>query len=183
MQIYQAVIRAALAAREHDSFVTAREPQLKIELGGIPGDRHFGLTRPADVRQKFYPRGTEIANRRQLSIVTVEECALIAESLGLPEVLPEWLGANLLLEGYPSLTLLPQGARLLIGDRVGLISEGENLPCKGPGKVIASTYGDESLAARFVTGAKKKRGIVCSVERTGTIQVGDTVQIMIPPSL
>lgn len=180
MRTKEAYVVASLAARKAESFVTAREPRLEIDLGGIPGDRHYGLLRPADVRQSFYPRGTMIANRRQISIVSTEESALTAEKLGIEEVLPEWLGANLLLAGYPQLTLLPQGARLLFSGGVGLICEGENLPCKGPGDVIAAALGDASLAARYTSAAKKKRGIVCSVERPGSLASGETVQIILP---
>ncbi|PUA41237.1 MOSC domain-containing protein [Paenibacillus elgii] len=179
MKTFEARVKAVMAARDPHTFVTAREGSVTVDLAGIPGDRHYGLTRPADSRQRFYPRGTDIANRRQISIVSVEELAQIAERLGLPEVLPEWLGANLLLEGYPSLTLLPQGARLLFPAGTGLIGEGENLPCPGPGEAIAEATGHAAAATRFTAAAKKRRGIVCSVERIGTITEGDTVQIMI----
>ncbi|MFE5323413.1 MOSC domain-containing protein [Paenibacillus sp. NPDC056579] len=177
MKVYEAVTDAVLAARDTDHFITSREPRITIELGGIPGDRHFGLLRPADSRQRIYPRGTMIANRRQISIVSAEECAQIAEALGIEQVLPEWLGANMLLSGYEGLTLLPQGARLLFPDGTGLICEGENLPCIGPGEAIARATGKPEIAATFVKAAKKKRGIVCSVEREGTVNAGDTVRI------
>ncbi|MCZ8523227.1 MULTISPECIES: MOSC domain-containing protein [Paenibacillus] len=176
----EARVSAVLAAREAQTFVTAREPEMSIDLGGIPGDRHYGLTSKADSRQSFYPRGTVIANRRQISIVSAEECALIAEALGISEVRPEWLGANLLLEGYPELTLLPLGARLLFPEACGLIGEGENLPCKAPGQEIAAALQRPELASRFTKAAKKRRGIVCSVERAGTIRLGDTVRIYLP---
>ncbi|OXM82445.1 MOSC domain-containing protein [Paenibacillus rigui] len=177
MKKFEAQVLAVLAAREHGSFITQREEQLNIELAGIPGDRHYGLLRPADSRQKWYPRGTMIANRRQISIVSAEECARIASSLGVERILPEWLGANILLSGYEPLTLLPQGARLLFPGGVGLICEGENLPCRGPGKVIADALGDERLEASFVKAAKQLRGIVCSVEREGMIMPNEPVTI------
>ncbi|AFH59562.1 MOSC domain-containing protein [Paenibacillus caseinilyticus] len=177
---YEARVAAVLAARQPKSFVTSREPELAIELGGIPGDRHYGLFRKADSRQSFYPRGTLIANRRQISIVSLEECDLIAGAMGIPEVRPEWLGANLLLEGYPQLTSLPVGSRLLFPEACGLIGEGENPPCKGPGKEIAEALQLPELAGRFVKAAKHRRGIVCSVEREGRIHEGDTVRIFLP---
>ena len=55
----------------------------------------------------MYPRGTEILNRRQITIVSVEELERIAEELGVVSVLPEWLGANLLLKGFSELTNSP----------------------------------------------------------------------------
>lgn len=103
------------------------------------------MLRPADSRQKIYKRGTMIANRRQISIVSEEECALIAEKMNIPEVRPEWLGANILVRGVERLTELPAGTRLLFPDGTGLICEGENLPCVHPGKVIEQVYGLEGL--------------------------------------
>jgi hypothetical protein len=55
------------------------------------------------------------------SIVSEEECAMIAEELGVEKVLPEWLGANLFLKGFPELTTLPMGSRILFPSQAGLI--------------------------------------------------------------
>ncbi|MGE5700977.1 MAG: MOSC domain-containing protein [Clostridia bacterium] len=173
----QAAVLGVLIADTPSSFITRSVPNITIELGGIPGDRHYGVLRPADSRQSIYPRGTMIANRRQLSIVSTEDLQQIAENMGIPEIRPEWLGANILLSGYPALTSLPQGARLLFPDGTGLISERENLPCIGPGNIIARMYNQPKLAPQFVKVAHKLRGIVCSVEREGTIFEGDSVQI------
>ncbi|NGQ96681.1 MOSC domain-containing protein [Brevibacillus sp. SYP-B805] len=180
MRTFEARVEGVFVADDPSTFVTRGVPQIQVELGGIPGDRHYGLLRPADSRQHFYPSGTLIANRRQISIVSIEECARIAQHMGLPEIRPEWLGANLAVSGFPNLTLLPQGARLLFPDGAGLISEGENLPCIGPGNVIAGIHGDPGLAPAFVRAAQKLRGIVCSVEREGQITANGSVQIVIP---
>lgn len=171
-------VHAIMLADRAETFVTRRVPTIRVQLGGIPGDRHYGLLRPADSRQKIYRKGTLIANRRQISIVSEEECAEIAVRLGVPEIVPEWLGANLLIRGYDRLTLLPGGARMLFPDGTGLICEGENRPCIGPGRVIERHYGIPGLAARFVSAAQKRRGIVCSVECEGTIATGDSVRII-----
>ena len=178
MKTFEAEVVAVLAARDKHSFVTSREERVVLDLAGIPGDRHYGLLRPADSRQKFYPRGTLIANRRQISIVSLEECARIAGSLGIERIEPEWLGANLLLSGYEPLTLLHQGARLLFPGGAGLICEGENEPCRGPGKVIGAAVGNDALANVFVKAAKHLRGIVCSVEKEGSIITGERVRII-----
>ena len=122
-----------------------------------------------------------IANRRQISILSIEDNADIAEKLGVETIEPEWLGANILIRGVPELTLLPRGARLLFESGAALICEGENEPCIGPGEVIAKHYGrDAKFAARFVKAAHKRRGIVCSVELPGTISAGDQVRIVLP---
>ena len=174
-----AVVEAVMLAEDPSTFITRHVPFLKVELGGIPGDRHYGLLRPADSRQKFYPRGTLIANRRQISIVSAEECLQIAKNMGLPEIKPEWLGANILISGFGELSHLEQGTRFLFPDGTGLICEGENLPCMGPDKVIRNHYSELESRISFVAGAKKMRGIVCSVEKEGVISYGDEMKIFI----
>ncbi|MFC0215594.1 MOSC domain-containing protein [Paenibacillus chartarius] len=180
MRKFEAVVEAVLRTEHVQSFVTSKVDGLEVDLGGIPGDRHYGLLRPADVRQKFYKRGTMIANRRQLSLLSVEECAQVAAALGIAEIRPEWLGANVLLRGYPELTQLPPGARLLFESGAGIINEGENEPCTGPGRVIAEAVGDPSLTQRFVKAAWRKRGIVASIELPGQLRAGDKVTVMVP---
>lgn len=181
MKPVEATVEAVMIAdRPEQGFITRRLPEVELEFGGIRGDRHFGVLAKADSRQPMYPRGTEIANRRQISVLSVEEMAAAAEALGIPAILPEWLGANLQLSGLPDLTLLPMGSRLLFPSGAGLHCQGLNLPCTGPGQAIQQQYPDEpKLAARFVQHAARKRGIVCLVERPGTIREGDRVQVWI----
>jgi hypothetical protein len=175
-----AKVNAILIADYPESFVTRRIPNTALEFGGIRGDRHFGMTSKADSRQPMYPRGTEILNRRQITIVSEEELASIAEGLGVDYILPEWLGANLCLNGYPELTKLPIGSRILFPNGAGLICMGENLPCTFPGEEIQKHYENHpKLAAKFVSKAFRKRGIVCAVERSGDIFEGEEVQILI----
>jgi hypothetical protein len=172
-----AVVYGVYVADNPSSFVTREEPNIKVELGGIPGDRHYGLLRPADSRQKIYPRGTPLANRRQISIVSLEDCEQIARAMNIFEIIPEWLGANIAVREYEQLSQIPIGTRLIFPDGTGLICEGENLPCIGPGREIENVYNILGLKNQFVTAAKKLRGIVCSVEREGIIHKGDTVKI------
>ncbi|RED61768.1 MOSC domain-containing protein [Cohnella lupini] len=174
----EVVVVSVLKADDTATFATSEAPSIQVELGGIPGDRHFGILVPSDSRQTIYPRGTMIANRRQLSIVSVEECREIAERMGVPEIKPEWLGANILVSGLDKLTALPLGMRMLFPDGTGLICEGENEPCLDPGKLIGKIYGREEIASKFVKAAYKRRGIVCSVEREGKIAKGDAVRIV-----
>jgi hypothetical protein len=180
MKKTEAIVRAILIADTPESFVSRRVPEVALDFGGIPGDRHYGITFPADSRQSMYPRGTEILNRRQLTILSEEECAIIAEQLEIEQVLPEWLGANLLISGYPKLSSLPLGSRILFPNGVGLICMGENKPCIQPGEIIQQHHeGRTNLAKDFVRAAYKRRGIVCAVESKGNIQEGETVQILI----
>lgn len=160
------------------SFVTEKKEEISIDYGGIPGDLHFGLTKTAGAREPMYKKGTEIFNRRQISIVSVEECLAIAERLNIPAVLPEWLGANIALSGLPQLTHVREGSRLVFPSGAALLCEGENEPCIQPGEVIQKQFPDKpKLASRFVRHAMGRRGIVCVVERPGVIAQGDQVDV------
>ncbi|MEH7548634.1 MOSC domain-containing protein [Neobacillus vireti] len=173
-------IQSVLLADLPETFVTRRITEAALEFGGIKGDRHFGITSKADSRQPMYPRGTEILNRRQITIVSEEDLAQIARELEIEKVLPEWLGANLLVKGYPELTKLTLGSRILFPSGAGLICMGENMPCTLPGEEIQKHYEHHAkLATRFVKAGYKRRGIVCAVERPGIIHETDEVQILV----
>jgi hypothetical protein len=75
-------------------FVTESVAGARLVFGGIEGDRHFGATRPSCARTPWHARGTPIANPRQISIVSVEECQAIARRLGVDRIEPSWIGAN-----------------------------------------------------------------------------------------
>lgn len=180
MKKVQASIQSLLIADLPETFVARRIPEAALEFGGIRGDRHFGITSKADSRQPMYPKGTEILNRRQITIVSKEDLAHIAIELEIEKVLPEWLGANLLVEGYPELTKLTQGSRILFPSGAGLICMGENMPCTLPGEEIQKHYKDhQKLATRFVKAGYQRRGIVCAVEKPGIIHETDEVQILV----
>ena len=64
----------------------AAEPLEAVELdwGGIEGEAHGGVTRASCSRVlDQHPRGTEIANVRQLSVLSHEELEAIAAEMGL----------------------------------------------------------------------------------------------------
>lgn len=50
--------------------------------------------------------------------------------------------------------------------------------CVHPGKMIEQFYEQDGLRKKFVPAARKKRGIVCSVEREGVIHTGDTIEVI-----
>ncbi len=131
------------------SFVTTPQPQVMVTFAGFEGDRHAGIIRKADSRTPHYPRGTEIRNDRQISIVSVEELAQIAAAMDVPEIKPEWLGANLSLEGIPRLTCLPPMTRLYFSSGAVLVVQAENLPCQHPGKIIQDAYSRPESAGAF----------------------------------
>ena len=98
--------------------------------------------------------------------------------MGLAEIRPEWLGANLLLEGIASLSFLPRGSRILFPSGAALAAEGYNPPCTGPGKAVHAVAGTTPQA--FVKAATRRRGIVASVERAGEIKAGDAAEVFVP---
>ena len=111
---------------------------LKLRFEGIKGDCHSGLTRKADVRTlRQYPRDTPIRNVRQLTLLSVEELADIAAIMGIPEVKPEWVGANVVTSGIPDLTLLPPSSRLQFPSGATIVVDMENEPCRYPAEIIA----------------------------------------------
>jgi hypothetical protein len=174
-------VAGVLVGLGEDTLLTTRQTEIQVTFAGVEGDRHAGITRLSDGRTPHYPRGTEIRNSRQVSIVSVEELGVIAADLGVAEVLPEWLGANIVLRDIPSLTDLPPSTRLYFPEDATLVVEGENLPCPAPGKVMQDSHPDvPNLSARFVKAALHRRGIVAWVERPGIIRVGDRIQVEIP---
>jgi hypothetical protein len=175
-----------LLGTEKKHLASREVPEVQVSFEGFVGDRHSGLTRGADVRTPWFPKGTPIRNTRQVSLVSSEELAQVAEALGVPRVTASWLGANLELAGLPRLTQLPPGTRLFFPDEAALVVDAENLPCRGPGKVIEAHYPEGTapgLASRFVKAAHQRRGLVGWVEREGRIRAGDAVRVQLPPAV
>jgi len=153
---------------------------LAMVFEGIVGDCHSGATMLSDARTlRQYRRGVVLKNRRQVSIVSVEEMAEVASKLDIPSLPPEWVGANLLLSGIPDLTLLPPSTRMMFSSGATLIIDLENEPCKYPAMVIERHHPGHGLA--FPKVATNKRGLVAWVEREGNIRLGDSVRLFLPP--
>jgi hypothetical protein len=161
--------------------LSARVPEVRATLEGLEGDRHAGFTRRADARVPQYPRGTEIHNSRQVSLVAAEELAEIAAHMGVPVIEPEWIGANIVLRGVPNLSHLPPMTRIYFPETAAIALEGENHPCLFPGKAIQHAYPDRAgLGKQFPKAAHHLRGVVGWIERAGMIRAGDTVRIDVP---
>lgn len=152
--------------------------RLFVDLGGILGDKHYGPTRLADSRTPKITRGTPIRNTRQWSAVSPEQCAEIASGMGVTKIEPGWLGANLSLAEISNLTELPQGTELIFPQNAVLLVEGENLPCRNPGEVIALKYPEKGLnPGLFPKAARGKRGLIGTVKVSGYISLNDKVVI------
>ncbi|RTM09533.1 MAG: MOSC domain-containing protein [Hyphomicrobiales bacterium] len=174
---------AALYAAPHDHFETRAVEELRLGFDGIAGDFHGGTTRRSGGREPWYPRGTEMRNERQLSLVAADELAIVAQRMGLEEIKPEWIGANLLVEGVPQLSMLPAGSLLFFKGGVTLKVDGQNKPCRVAGQSIAGHVGaadQEATALLFPKEAKRLRGLVAWVEKPGTIKMGEEISVRVP---
>lgn len=154
--------------------------QLRLRFDGIEGDCHGGMTRASDSRMlKMFKRNTEVKNARQISVLSEEELAQIASHMGIPEVKPEWVGANLVTRGIPDLTLLPPSTRLQFPSGATIVVDIENVPCRYPAEVIASHHPEPKVG--FVTAANNKRGVVGWIECEGEVKMGDAILLWLPP--
>lgn len=166
-----------------DHFETRPVDALDLTFEGIAGDFHAGWTRSSGGREPWYGRGTEMRNERQLSIVAPDELAIIAGRMGIAEIKPEWIGANLVLEGVPQLSMLPAGTLLFFRGGVTLKVDAQNGPCRIAGRSIARSArmpDHEAGALMFPKVAKRLRGLVAWVEKPGRIENGEAVSVRIP---
>lgn len=174
---------AGVYAAPFDHFETWPAERLDLTFEGVSGDFHSGTTRRSGGREPWYPRGTEIRNERQLSIVAPDELAVVAERMGIAEVRPEWIGANLLLSGIPMLSMLPAGTMLFFKGGVTLKVDAQNGPCRIAGRAVAQGAGmadREAGSLLFPKVAKRLRGLVAWVEKPGAISAGEQVSVRIP---
>ena len=154
--------------------------EARFLFSGMEGDCHAGMTRKSDSRMlKQYKRNTEVRNSRQVSILSLEELAEVAERMGIPAVKPEWVGANMVIRGIPDLTLLPPSTRLQFPSGAMIVVDAENHPCRYPADIIAKHHPEARKG--FVSAAMHKRGVVGWVEAEGVVRKGDAITIWLPP--
>lgn len=173
---------ARVLKAEGDGFVSLDVEKLELTYEGVKNDYHAGTLRQSGAREPWYPRGTEMRNERQLSILSTKELSEVALTMGIERVDAGWIGANLVLDGIPSLTYLPPRTLLMFDGGVTIRVDGDNGPCKHAGAEIARHVGETAddlknteTALNFVKAAKMKRGLVGWVEREGSISPGEGV--------
>ena len=172
---------AGLFVASGRTFVTEPVETLSLSFEGIDGDIHAGATRRSGAREPWYPRGTEMRNERQLSVLSPEELAIVAERLEVDELKPQWVGANMTLDGIPGLTRLPPRTLLFFEGGVTLKVDGDNAPCRAAGRAIAGHIeGRDDIETGFPKHAKGLRGLVVWVEKPGQVTVGETVSVRVP---
>jgi MOSC domain len=173
---------AGLYLADGDDFVSRSVSRLDLELAGISGDIHAGISRKSGAREPWYPRGTIMRNERQLSILSVAELAEVAIAMGIDRLEAEWIGANIVLDGVTDLSRLPPRTQLFFASGAVVRIDGDNGPCRDAGGAIARNIaGREGLDRAFVSAAKGRRGLVGWVEREGKVAVDDEVTVRIWP--
>jgi len=171
----------ALFIAEGDDFTARETDSLVLTFDGVVGDYHNGTTRFSGGREPWYPRGTEMRNERQLSILSRDELAIVAKRLDIPEIKPEWIGCSMLLDGIENLSRLPPRTMLFFDGGVTIKIDGDNGPCKVSGRAIAAHYeGREDIVFEFSKQAKNIRGLVGWVEKPGIIEQGEKIVARIP---
>lgn len=177
---FQGVVKKLLyRADGSHSIESTPVDRIALTYAGIPDDSHRGLKRKACKRFPYlYKEGTEIRNSRQLSIVSTTELQEIADAMVIQNILPEWLGANIEIDGIPNLSLLPPSTRLVFKSKTTIVVDLENRPCVYPAQIIDQHY--PGKGRKFVKKALHRRGITGWVEREGEVQCGDSVDVFFP---
>ncbi|MBE0453790.1 MAG: MOSC domain-containing protein [Roseovarius sp.] len=150
-----------------------------MTFAGIAGEAHGGVTRPSCSRvMDQHPRGTEIRNVRQLSVLSAEELVAIAGEMEVDALYPAWLGASLVIEGIPDFSHVPPSSRLQAPSGATLVIDMENRPCQLPARVIEGHR--PGCGKLFKRAAEGRRGVTAWVEREGRIALGDVLRLHVP---
>lgn len=163
--------RTAMMAQSYD--------RIDLTFAGVEGAFHAGLTRPSCSRVTAqYPKGTNIRNERQLSIVSEEELALIAADMGVDRIDPARIGATMVIRGIPDFTHVPPSSRLQAPSGATVVVDMENRPCIFPAKSLDVVHPGKGKA--FKPTARGRRGVTAWVAAQGAIALGDTLTLHIP---
>lgn len=163
--------RAALASAPLD--------EVRATFAGPEGEAHGGLTRASDSRVVAqHPKGTEIRNVRQFSILSQEELDLIAAGMGLRSLDPALLGATMVVKGIPDFSHVPPSSRLQADGGATLAIDMQNRPCTLAGRSVNA--GHPGFGPKFKPAAEGRRGVTAWVEREGTFRVGSGVRLHVP---
>lgn len=155
--------------------------RLILDFDGVQGDSRSGRTRLSDERvSEQHPLGTEIANTRQLLVLSQEELAETAFAMRVQTLEPAWLGASIMLRGLPNLTHLPPSSRLQGPDGATIVIDMEDRAIGDPAvaAVIEAAYPE--AGARFKPAAHNRKGVTAWVERPGVFEIGQTLTLHIP---
>ena len=169
----------AVPHREAPEITSERLETMALGWGGYGGDVHGGETRASCARVVAqYPKGTEIRNVRQLSLVSAEEMGAIAAELGLEALEPAWLGASVVVAGIPDFSHVPPSSRLQAESGATLVVDMANRPCQFPARTIEIARPGHGKA--FKAAAAGRRGVTAWVERPGGLRLGERFRLHVP---
>ena len=168
-----------MSERKEKAIDGVQVEELELSFDGIAGVPYGWRTRPACSRvSSQHLNGTEIANVRQLSIVSFEEQSEIAKSIGISAIDPAWVGASIVLKGIPDFSHVPPSSRLQADNGTTIVIDMENRPCHQPGMTIARHHGETGML--FKAAAKGRRGVTAWVERPGILRPGMRLRLHVP---
>lgn len=169
----------AMAHRQRPELESVPLDEMVLDFAGYAGDHHAGLTRPSCSRvTSQYPKGTEIRNVRQLSVICAQELAGIASTLGLEALDPALLGASVVISGLPDFSHIPPSSRLQAENGTTLTVDMQNRPCQFPARTIEAVLPGHGKG--FKAAAAERRGITAWVERPGRLCLGLRVRLHVP---
>ena len=152
---------------------------MPLTFAGMASEHHAGLTRSSCSRvTDQYPKGTEIRNTRQLTVLSASELSEIAQEIGLETLDPAWLGVSVVLDGIPDFSHIPPSSRLQGENGATLVVDMQNRPCQFPARTIEKARPGHGKA--FKPAARGKRGVTAWVEREGSLALGEQVRLHIP---
>lgn len=174
-------VTTVLKTTSPGEFQTVEVDRLALTFEGIEGDRHGGFTRLSGGREPWYPRGTQMCNERQISILSEDELQLIAQAMELDVLKPQWIGGNIVVSGVPALSLIPPRTRLVFEGGVVIRVDGDNAPCRIAGGAIGEHVpGRDGLDLLFPKVAKRRRGLVGYIEKPGEVRAGEAMLAHVP---
>ena len=193
IKVLQVLVSPYSEQDENIHYMFSKEQEeIELAVEGKKGDRHFGFTTKSGGRTgSQHKRGTEIRNNRMWLAVSSYEVQQIAKGMNLEnKLLPQHIGANLVIDGFDKLSTMPLPKCLVFSphdnfemarpDNVWLIAYAETKPCTVTGKALASYFGQPELANTFVKAANGMRGLVGTVETGGVIKPGYNGWILTP---
>lgn len=164
---------------DRKALIAGSRDAVDLTFAGLVGSVHGGRTRASCSRvTALHPKGTEIGNERQVSVVSEEELALIAEKMGLAALDPARLGASVVVRGLPDLSFVPPSSRLQAPSGATLVVDMHNQPCHLPARSIESV--EPGKGRLFKRAADGRRGITAWVQREGRLALGDVLRLYIP---
>ena len=98
--------------------------------------------------------------------------------IGLGELDPALLGANIVVSGLPDFSHVPPSSRLQGPDGTAFVVDMENQPCNLPARVIETAHSGHGKA--FLKAAKGLRGVTAWVECEGVLRLKDRLSLHIP---